>query len=146
MSSPPVHFYTLSSERYDSAHDALIVACRLTEKAVGRGHQVYIHTASQLQAQQLDDLLWQFRDTSFLPHGLANDSTTHDQPVTIGEQPPSDQFSDMLINLSNQAVASVGRFSRVNELVGPDEASLVRGRDRYRHYKTQNVEIATYKL
>ncbi|MEZ5578324.1 MAG: DNA polymerase III subunit chi [Candidatus Competibacteraceae bacterium] len=43
-------------------------ACRLADKAYGLGHTVYLFTASEARAAALDDLLWTFRQDSFVPH------------------------------------------------------------------------------
>jgi len=139
-----VHFYTLNSQRYESG-DVLNVVCRLTEKAVSHQHEVYIYTSSSSQSQQLDDLLWQFRSQSFVPHSQTTGSNRHHEQVMLGDSLPPDSFKGMLINLSSAPVSAV-QFSRVNEFVGPDEASLVAGRERYRHYKALGVEIVTNKI
>ena len=141
-----VHFYTLSAQRYESAGDVLNVVCRLTEKAVGHQHEVYIHTSSPTQSQQLDDLLWQFRSSSFVPHSQMAGSGSHHDQVILGDSPPPKSFKGMLINLSSAPVGSVAQFSRVNEFVAPHEASLIIGRERYRHYKAQGIEIVTNKI
>lgn len=145
-----VHFYTLNSERYESPDDVLNVVCRLSEKAISHQHNVYIHTASSRQSGRLDDLLWQFRRTSFVPHALRSSDSQNeqvmDEQVMLGESAPPPSFTGMLINLSASPAPSISQFSRVNEIVGPDEASLNAGRDRYRHYKAQGLEIITNKI
>lgn len=139
-----VHFYTLNSERYEST-DVLNVVCRLTEKAVGHQHEVYIYTSSPSQSQQLDDLLWQFRSPSFVPHSQITDADGQHDQVMLGDCAPPKNFNGMLINLSSAPVPAA-QFSRVNEIVGPDESSLVSGRERYRYYKAQGLEIVTNKI
>lgn len=140
-----VHFYTLNSQRYENADDVLNVVCRLTEKAVSHQHEVYIYTSSSSQSQQLDDLLWQFRSPSFVPHSQVTGSVNQHEQVMLGDSPPPESFNGMLINLSSAPV-SAAQFSRVNEFVGPDESSLIAGRERYRHYKAQGLEIVTNKI
>ncbi len=139
-----VHFYTLNSQRYESG-DVLNVVCRLTEKAVSHQHEVYIYTSSSSQSQQLDDLLWQFRSQSFVPHGQMTGPDSLPEQVMLGDSLPPESFGGMLINLSTAPVPAA-QFSRVNEFVGPDETSLVAGRERYRHYKAQGIEIVTNKI
>ena len=57
----------------------LQVAARLADKAFQRGHRIYIHARDQDQARALDTLLWGFRPSSFLPHGLAGDPGSENQ-------------------------------------------------------------------
>ena len=64
-----------------------LIACRLTEKAMAQGLKVYIHTASEQSAQDMDDLLWSFKPESFIPHtivGLEDDMEDEEIPVLIG--------------------------------------------------------------
>ena len=48
-----------------------LLACKLAEKAWRLENSVYIHTKNAADAERLDELLWTFRDGSFVPHGLA---------------------------------------------------------------------------
>ena len=60
-----VDFYV----RPETSPDALDnFACRLVEKVCQRGHHVLVVTASDTAARRFDDLLWTFRDESFVPH------------------------------------------------------------------------------
>ena len=61
-------------------HD--LVAARLTEKALGRGHRVFINCDSRDQLDTLDDYLWRFKPSSFVPHCLA--SSDADEQVVLG--------------------------------------------------------------
>ncbi|MFK7865034.1 MAG: DNA polymerase III subunit chi [Pseudohongiellaceae bacterium] len=143
---PSVHFYTLNPERYPSAEDTLGVACRLTEKAVNHSHSVYILTKSLAESIQLDDLLWQFKSTSFIPHGIYNQDQKQSVPVLLGHSLPPDDFRGMVINLSNKPLDPIDQFERINELVGGDDMSLAQGRERYRAYRSHGVEIVTNKI
>jgi len=138
-----VDFYILQDERPDSRS---LFTCRLTEKAFKQGHQVYINTASGQQLRKLDDMLWTFRDGSFLPHGLyeANAGNTH--PVLLGHAVEPEGPSDVLVNLSNDVPSFFSRFARVAELVGGDEAQRENARERYRFYKDRGYTLNTHTL
>ena len=80
-----VDFYVLP----DTADGArLEFACRIAEKAYTQAHRVYVHAASAAEAARLDELLWTFRDTSFVPHALAGAgiSAADAPPVLIGHE------------------------------------------------------------
>lgn len=138
-----ISFYTLSTSETEGR---LQFVCRLTEKALSLGHRVFIHTESMVQARQLNDLLWQFKPASFIPHGLAGDNDSNSDPVTIGMELPEPEQDDVLINLSGNACESHRRFSRINEIICADEESLGLGRDHYRFYQTQGYQPETHKL
>ena len=121
-----VSFYTLSS----SESEALLqFTCRLTEKVRSLGHRVFIHTESAQQARLLDDLLWQFKPTSFVPHQLATDDNAATDRVQIGTSLPREADDTVLINLSGSACEDHQQFSRINEILLSDEENLARGRD-----------------
>jgi DNA polymerase-3 subunit chi len=138
-----VDFYILQDNQPDAQ---VLLTCRLTEKAFKQGHQVYINTESGQQLKKLDDLLWTFRDGSFLPHGHyeANASSTH--PVLLGYAVEPEGPSDVLVNLSNDVPAFFSRFNRVAELVGGDEAQRESARERYRFYQDRGYALNTHKL
>lgn len=138
-----VDFYLLR----DTGESArALFACRLTEKAVQQGHQVYINTESTLQLQQLDDLLWTFRAGSFLPHAV-DDGEGHGATAVLlahGKEPADSH--DVLVNLSNDVPAFFSRFNRVAELVGGDEKQRAEARNRYRFYKDRGYTLNTHEI
>lgn len=58
--------------------------CRLTEKAYTLGHRIYIQTESDQQSKLLDDLLWQYEASSFIPHITLDDSGDSRDSVSLG--------------------------------------------------------------
>lgn len=137
---PRVDFYILNDR---SPGTRALFACRLTEKAYGLGHRVYIHTCNPEQARMVDDLLWTFRPGSFVPHDLH--PTEPDCPVVIGCNTPP-QGMALLINLDLKVPAFHGQFDRVAELVDQDPEGLARGRERFKVYKSQGIEPQTHRL
>lgn len=138
-----VDFYILQHNRAGAGEQ---LTCKLTEKAYKQGHQVYINTASEQQLKQLDDLLWTFRDGSFLPHGRYNAADPDEQPILLGHAIEPDGPSDVLVNLSNDIPAFFSRFNRVAELVAGDDAQREAARARYRFYKDRGYTLNTHKL
>ena len=64
-----VDFYILAQSDERARH---VLACKLAEKAWRLDNTVYIHTRDRSDAESIDELLWTFRDGSFVPHGLAS--------------------------------------------------------------------------
>ena len=136
-----VDFYIL---REDSSDARQSFACRLTDKAFRQGRRVYIHMPDEASAKHLDQLLWDFRPQSFLPHCLA--SSTADEPIVIGFSDSPGDHSDVLINLSLQVPDFVGRFERVTEVVtqAPEIREPLRQSARY--YKDRGYPVKFNKL
>ena len=144
MDRPRVDFYLLD-EPEGGGREA--VACRIAEKAWRHGHRVHVHVDSPESARRLDDLLWTWRDESFVPHGTcATDEETCREPVSIGwgTLPPFAQ--DMLLNLDDGVPDGFDRFGRVAEVVGGAESSRVAGRERFRRYRDEGCEPVTHRL
>jgi DNA polymerase-3 subunit chi len=138
-----VDFYILK-DTGDTARS--LFACRLTEKAVQQGYQVYINTESALQLLQLDDLLWTFRAGSFLPHAVDNGEARGETPVLLGHNMEPRNSHDVLVNLSNDVPPFFSRFNRVAELVAGNDAQRAEARNRYRFYKDRGYTLNTYEI
>ena len=122
-------------------------ACKLAEKAYKLDNTVYIHTRGPDDSRQIDELLWTFRDGSFVPHGLsiANDGT-ESSPVVIGNDSEGVAARDLLINLCDETPPFAQSFPRVAEVVTSDENCRRLSRKRYATYRDQGHTINTHKL
>jgi len=141
--STRVDFYILAS---DAPQSRLQFACRLTEKAYQLDHRVYAHTTSPQEAAALDELLWTFRQGSFIPHSRLEDDTATRAPVTIGIPERCLDHGDLLINLSAAAPDFATNFSRVAEIVPADEDARQAGRKRYKQYRAMGLTPETHKI
>ncbi|MCG8370317.1 MAG: DNA polymerase III subunit chi [Proteobacteria bacterium] len=139
-----VDFYVLAQGGERARY---VLACKLAEKAWRLDNSVYIHARSRADAERLDDLLWTFRDGSFVPHGLAGRSDgTEESPIMIGAGAAGVEPRDLLINLADDIPAFAEGFPRVAELVTSDETSRQMSRRRYAAYRDRGHELNTHKL
>jgi DNA polymerase-3 subunit chi len=140
---PKIDFYILE-EIISNARMRL--ACRLIEKAHKNRHRVYIHTDTEKDAHQMDELLWTYREDSFLPHNLYGEGPEPAPPIQIGFASTPEKHRDILINLSKEIPAFYPQFSRVLEII-PHVAELqATGREHYRQYRADGHAIDTHKL
>ncbi len=121
-------------------------ACTMAKKAWSTGNRVHIHTQSEEKAKQLDDLLWTFRDISFVPHEQYNGTEDKDTPVTIGFGNDFPEQSQVMINLGNNIPDFAPSFERIVEIVGGDETNKQFARTRYRQYKNGDYETYDHKI
>lgn len=138
-----VSFYILADEGPGAAAR---LACRLAEKAHLQGHRLYIHAADAGAAADLNQLLWTFRQGSFVPHALAADLDRDDStPVALGAQsePPAG-WDDVLINLDAEVPAFFSRFRRALEIVTP--ATRAAARQRYKFYQDRGYSLKTHQV
>lgn len=138
-----VDFYIL-----DTAEPArrLSFACRLTEKAYGLSNRVYAHMATSADATRLDEMLWTFRQGSFVPHQLLTDAGKQRAPVSIGTGDTCEVKGDLLINLTDTMLKFAAGFTRVAEIICSDEPSRKAGRERFKRYRDMGLEPETHRI
>ena len=137
-----VDFYVLSQPGEQARQ---LFACRLAEKAYRLDHTVHIVTQDRATAERIDDLLWTFRDGSFVPHHVTDrDGDAERSPVTIGSAAIDGR--DLLINLADEIPECADTFPRIAELVTSDEAAKQLSRRRYAAYRDQGHELDTHKV
>lgn len=143
MSPIRVDFYLLAASE---AEARWLLACRLLEKAYLRGHRVFVYCNNKEQAELIDELLWTFKDDSFIPHNLQGEGPEPPPAVQIGYQDEPRGFNDILLNLADNIPSFYSRFQRVMELVSNDESSKELSRLNYRQYRDNKCVMHTHPL
>lgn len=143
MSPIRVDFYLLASDKPDARG---LVACRLLEKAYMKGHRVYVHCTDQHDAELIDELLWTFRDDSFIPHNLQGEGPEPPPPVQIGYGKEPRGFNDILLNLGQDIPPFYTKFKRVMELVSNVESEKELSRLHYKEYRAKGCDLQTHNI
>ncbi len=139
-----IDFYVLSQSGEQARQ---LFACRLAEKAYKLEHTVHIHAGDEATASRLDELLWTFRDGSFVPHDLVRAGAADTRaPVTVGCDPGYAGARDLLINLDDAIPTCAGAFPRIAELVTSDEDSKQKSRRRFVAYRDEGHELETHNV
>ena len=137
-----IDFYVLPGH---DPHMRRVMACRLIEKAFRQGHRIFVRTGSESDTRMFDDLLWTFRQGSFVPHELADESDRM-APVVIGHGNPPGDMHDVLVNVGLELVPGFESFERVAELVDQDDVVRQAGRLRYKSYQSGGFPLQTHQL
>ncbi len=140
---PRVDFYVLLDQR---ANGRALLACRLVDKAYSLGHAVYVLAGSEAQAEALDDLLWTFRQDSFIPHERYPLTGEENSPVLIGTVLPTEATAQVLINFTDRLPEGFERYERVVELVDQTPEVLTQSRERFKQYRERGCVPETHKL
>ena len=139
-----IDFYLL---RQSGPESRFAFACRLAEKAYRLDHTVHIQAATDQDAKRLDDLLWTFRDGSFVPHEVISHAATEtDAPVRIASGSTEVGACDLLINLCDEIPECAEAFPRVAELVSSDETCKQESRKRFASYREQGHTLETHNV
>jgi DNA polymerase III subunit chi len=56
----------------------------LLEKTLARGLKAYVKCGSDERLKAIDDVLWSYRDDSFLPHGTTQEERPNEQHILLG--------------------------------------------------------------
>jgi DNA polymerase-3 subunit chi len=141
-----VDFYILPADSIEQRH---LFACRLADKAYKLGNEIYIHSDDDAQAGALDQLLWSWRNSSFLPHQLLGNHPDKERSEKIqigyGSQPTTN-LNGLLINLSQTVPDFFSRFDRVAEIVVQQPAITEATRSNYRFYRDRGYQLENHDL
>ena len=116
-------------------------ACRLAQRALQAGQRVHVR-AAQADADDLNELMWDYPPDGFLPHAPLAEAGM--EPITIGTAQQSPNRAQVLINLAPDIPAFFADFKRVSEVVLASERSA--GRDKYRRYRERGYPLFHHEL
>ncbi|MEY4684190.1 MAG: hypothetical protein RLZ25_649 [Pseudomonadota bacterium] len=137
-----VDFYVLQT---DDPAQRRVTACRLIEKIYRQGLSVFVNLDTEEEAKRFDDLLWTFRQGSFVPHESFNSSGA-EAPVLIGFGAPVPGGQDVLLNLGGVMPSGHDSYPRIAEIVDQDPDVRLAGRARYRQYQASGMELQTHQI
>lgn len=131
---------------YTGVDNKLHTACHLSQKAMQKGWRVLLHTPDEATTETLDQLLWNYPVTAFMPHCRSNDITAASMPVIIGHHNETFPHNEVLISLHTICLPFFSRFERILEIVGRDEEDARLGRARFSFYRSHGYEIRHFDL
>ncbi len=145
-----VDFYILPDDQLSSLQN---YACKLVEKNWQSGRRVLIQTDSSDESKAVDDLLWNIRADSFIPHGIATlEPTDKQQPVLISHQKINDSNFQSVINLSSRSSdlslshLTADKELKIEEILNQDEQRKQSGRRNYKIYRESGYILEHHTL
>ncbi|MFT5236054.1 MAG: DNA polymerase-3 subunit chi [Shewanella sp.] len=145
---PNALFYVMPVEANcsptDAAEQVSHLACVLSQQAFIEQKLVYIHCKDREQAYGVDELLWQFEPSAFVPHSLKGEGPTTGAPVEIGfDTLGPNKNRHLLINLADQVPSFAVNFGQIIDFVANDAGLKALARERYRQYQSLGVVLQT---
>lgn len=142
---PQVDFYRLTSEDPKEINKTV---CQFVEKFYQSKQSIYLYCATKEQADMFDELLWTFKDLSFIPHECAMESQTFEVLKVyigfVGSPEPKSTF-DVLINLTETAYdfsKKISPISHVIEFVPNDSKTRSTAREKYKVYQKEGCKLS----
>ncbi|MBU3539875.1 DNA polymerase III subunit chi [Polynucleobacter sp. UB-Tiil-W10] len=143
---------------HSNVSDKLEYACRLTRKiwsATPEGEPVrnIVMVGEKVDLQKLNELLWSFSSTDFLPHCFIDDEVAAETPIVLTDDfassvlnsiPHADVMIHLGMRMPSDVPALVARFPRIVEVVTVNEAERLAGRERYKAYRELGHELHNF--
>lgn len=133
-----IGFYKLSGDQ----QAALKLVCQLIKKAHKLGQEVLCLVPDKESSDNLDNMLWEFEPTAFIPHGFG----ANHHPVAIVSEPEPMDHHQILINLQSQIPNWFSRFERVIEVIYQQTEYEQAKRDNFRFYKERGYPLSFHDL
>ena len=127
--------------------DKLHYCCRLLRKAYRSGAKTVV-TAEPELLMQLDQLLWSYSATEFLPHCRSDSSvqTTAVTPILLADKLDAFAAGSVLINLGQHVPEDFERFERFIEVASSHEKDRLAARDRWKYYRDRGYALKRHEL
>ncbi|ALH94592.1 DNA polymerase III subunit chi [Acinetobacter equi] len=116
--------------------------CRLCRKIMRQAEaKIWLFCADKSLQQEIDDRLWTFDPTSFIPHGIHQLESS----ICISEHLPTS--SDWIIfNFNNQIFENFESVNHVIEIIENNEIAKQLGREKFKQYRKHGIQPQTHKL
>lgn len=145
-----VIFYLIENQNQANAAGELLyekLACQKIVEAWQTKLRILVTCQDQVQAERIDEYLWQLNTDSFVPHNLAGEGLRGGSPVEISwPQKRSNGNRQLLINLQEQFPEFSGVYHDVIDFVPSDERLKLLARERYKTYKEAGFNLKTIPI
>ena len=131
---------------YHNAAERIAATAALIGKAYMQKKSLLVYAPDAEVADLLDRHLWMHPPSAFVPHVRSDSPLASETPVLIADTLEALPHNERLFNLSAEIPPGFARFTSVIEVVGPQEAERLAGRDRVRFYKDRGYEIKFFDL
>lgn len=145
-----VIFYLLENQTEASETGILFyekLACQKIVEAWQAKQRVLVACQDQVQAERIDEYLWQLDTDNFVPHNLVGEGMKGGSPVEIcWPQKRSSGNRQLLINLREQFPEFSGLYHDIIDFVPVDERLKSLARNRYKTYKESGFNLKTIPI
>jgi DNA polymerase-3 subunit chi len=134
-------FYHLEKARIDS------VLPELLERTLERGWRALVRCGDRASVERVDELLWTYRDDSFMPHS-ADPALADRDPVHITDNAKLSNGADLLflVEGARADAARIGAYKRcVLIFNGADEAELAAARAFWKEANANGAETTYWR-
>lgn len=125
-----IGFYHLTRSSLEQALPQLL------NKTMQAGKRALVVLGSEQRMASVDDLLWTFDKSSWLPHGQSSGGHAADQPILISTEDQNANDATFLFLADGGASDRIADFERCFEIFdGHDDDVVAAARERWKVYK-----------
>ena len=137
---PEVLFYHLTESRLEEALPPLV------ERSLQRGWRVVVQTGSDERRDALDQILWTYRDESFVPHGTDVADHPELQPVLISSSHSNANGANIRFLVDDADPPALDDYERVVFMFdGHDQSQLEKARQHWKRLKDAGVAMTYWQ-
>ncbi len=137
-----VLFYHLTEHTLERALPGLL------ERCIERDWKVVVQTDSSGHIDILDELLWTFRDESFLPHGSDDEASSQAQqhPIWITDTTSNPNGANVRFVVNGAIPAGADGYDRLIYMIdGRDEDAVASARERWKVEKSAGHDLTYWQ-
>lgn len=130
-------------EFHTNVQNKLAFSCRLLRKAYRSGVRAVVIAEPPLLGE-LDELLWSFSATDFLPHCRVTEGGQRlaYSPVLLAATPQGCPVNSVLVNLGQTIPEGFERFDRFIEVISGEDR--LPGRERWKKYSALGYKLTQH--
>lgn len=119
-------------------HDLAI--CNLISSIYRSEGRLTVLLEDNNERERLDNLLWNFEQTSFIPHGVDNT-----YPVELSSD-AAKKTENIIMNLRASCPREPEKFEIIVETAGHDESTRSKARLRFKKYKECGIGVSSHEI
>lgn len=140
-------FYLLDESHQNPLDKMIEKTCQLSAFFSCQKMTVYIAASDKIQAEQIDEVLWQRSALEFVPHNLVGEGPRNGAVVEIGwPQVHCLGRRNVLINLTSDTRAFAPTFAQVIDFVPCDDERKQQARERYKIYRMARYQMRSLAI
>lgn len=115
--------------------------CDIAAKAFSQKQKLLVYCASQKEAEQVDELLWQFPADRFIPHNLYGEGPAAGTPLEICWSAEQLSRRALVVNMSAEVIQAHSQYQKIIDFVPQAEEAKQAARLRYKQYQQARCQM-----
>ena len=131
-----IRFYHLQKQTLDQALPLIL------EKVYQSGKNAVVRMVNENEVNRMNDLLWSYKQSSFLPHGCAKTGYAKQQPIWLSAENDNPNKAETLILTQERTADDIADYSLCCEMLdGRNDNAISDARTRWKAYKDQGFDV-----